>query len=203
MYVLPTWSKESEGVAFKGYSTVCCVMRVELLLFFFVLLTLCSAELDIEVIVLDDKSYNSTKFIDAVAEFNPIVIVNGTEIPLLGSKPGRPGVRINGFINPVLCVNGSCYREEDLLPPPPPPAATPIPGETNMDVAVVASVSVAVALVLVWVMCCFLGKRKQPSLGARFRRVVIRERIDLSALGDSKLAHQIVKTGSKHTRGFV
>lgn len=158
-----------------------------------------TAELDIEIIILDDKSYNETKFIEAVSEFNPVIIENGTEILLLSSKPM---VRSVGFANPVLCVNGTCYKEADL---PPPSSPTPAPtgglGGPNTELIVTAvAVSVAVSTSLAG-MCWCLIKRKRTSVASKFHRVVIRESIDLPP----HLASPIltVKMGSKHTRGAV
>ena len=157
------------------------------------------AELDIEIIILDDKGYNETKFIEAVSEFNPVIIKNGTEIPLLFS---RPQVRSTGFTNPVLCVNGTCYKEADL-PPPAKPVGTPVPAEggSNIELIVIAVTASVVTLALLGGMCWYLTKRKPTPIASRFHRVVIRESIDLPPHLASPVI--IVKMGSKHTRGVV
>jgi hypothetical protein len=163
------------------------------------------AELDIEIIILDDKGYNETKFIEAVSEFNPVIIVNNTEIPLLF---GRPQVRNTGFTNPVLCVNGSCYKEADL-PPPAKPIGTPVPAEggSNIELIVIAVTASVVTLALLGGMCwCLVKQKPSPkrnasSTASRFHRVVIRESIDFPPHLASPVI--IVKMGSKHTRGMV
>jgi hypothetical protein len=174
-------------------------MRVESLYFLVFCPLLCQAALDIEVIILNDTFYNSTKFIESVSEFNPISIINGTEIPLLLS---RPEVKINGFMA-VLCVNGTCYKEEDLPPPPtpsppPPPVVSPTP-QSDSDIIVIAVVVSVVAVMILGVMLWCLTRRKRSSLNTQFQRVVIRESIVLPP----HLAMHSVKTGSKHTRGLV
>ena len=164
------------------------------------LLLQCGAELDIEVIILDDAKYNSTKFEEAIAEFNPVIVENGTVIPLLLS---RPVLRGTVFSKPILCVNGTCYKEEDLPPPASPtPKPTPTPSESKTDVVVISVVSGVVAAVFLTGMCCWLTRQtKRPSVTSRFHRVVIRESIDLPPYVTSQIL--LVKTGSKHTRGFV
>lgn len=161
------------------------------------LLPLCTAQLDLEIVILDDKNYNSTKFVEAVAVFYPVIIENGTEIPLLLS---RPVVQNIGFSNPVLCVNGTCYKEADLPPPVKPVYTTPAPsGGSNTDLIVIASaVSVTTVVLIVGMYWCLM-KRKHTSIASKFHRVVIRESIDLPP----HLTSQMVKMGSKHTRGIV
>lgn len=154
-----------------------------------------TAELDIEIIILNDKSYNETKFVEAVAEFNPVIIKNGTEIPLL---LGRSLVRSTGFINPVLCVNGTCYKEADL-PPPASPTPAPTGGGPNTElIASAVAVSVTVSILLAF-LCWRLMKRKRASIASEFHRVIIRESIDLPPHLASPIL--IVKMGSKHTWG--
>jgi hypothetical protein len=160
----------------------------------------CHTELDIEVIILDDKNFNSSKFVESIAEFNPVAIVNGTELPLLLSPPS---VKVTGFLNPVMCVGTECYSEKDLVQPTPTPTPTPVSDSptSGSDVVVIASSVSSVVVVILGVMCYCLVKRRRTNLkiNSRFQRVVIRETIDLPP----QLAQQIVKTGSKHTRGFV
>jgi hypothetical protein len=179
------------------------LMKKEILLFiklFLCLIPQCYTELDIEFIILDANSekYNTTQFEEAVAEFNPVIIVNGTEIPLLFSRPVLKSTKFN---NTVLCVNGTCYKEADL-PAPPSPSTTPIPAKSNTDVIVISVVSSVVAVALLTGMCCWLTRRsKRMPVASSFHRVVIRESIDLPPYVASHILY--VKTGSKHTRGFV
>lgn len=171
-------------------------MRVSALpLYFCVLLSHSAGELDIEVLILDGANYSAPKFIETISEFAPVLMENNTEIPLLLSKPTVEQV---AFVNVVMCVNGTCYKEADLPPPPSPPVALETPGP---DVAVIAGVSSAVSVLLITVLCCVLTRRRRTLAalgGERLQRVVIRELIDLPP----HLSCHLVKTGSKHTRGF-
>ena len=110
--------------------------------------------MDIEFIILDDKGYNESKFNEVISNFNPVVIINGTEIPLLLSRPQLKSV---GFSAPVLCVNGTCYKEADLPPPASPtPAPTPAPAveeSPNTDLLIVATSVGVVTMVILIGMC--------------------------------------------------
>jgi len=177
-------------------------MRMKASPFFVFLLCLlsCCAEFDIEVVILDDSKYNETRFIEVMKQFNPLVFENGTEIPLIFSPPV---VRSTRFINKVLCVNGTCYKEADM-PPPASPSTTPgpIPSDSKTDVIVISVVSSVVILALLIGLCCWLTRRgKRVTVKSRFRRVVIRESIDLSPYIASHIV--FVKSGSKHTGGLV
>jgi hypothetical protein len=159
-------------------------------------------ELDIEIIILDDKNYSESKFIEAVAQFNPIIIENGTARALLLSPPT---IRQIGFINPVICVGGKCYDENDLpaATPAPTPAPPPVPASdtqaSSADTVVIASVVSSVVVLFLGGLCYFaMTRKKRTSIASRFRRVVIRETIDLH----THLATQ-VKLESKHTRCFI
>jgi hypothetical protein len=90
-------------------------VRFTILLLLNTLLSFCIAELDIQVIILDDKQYNATKFEKAIAEFDPIIIENGTVRKLL---PNPPKVQAVGFANPVLCVDDNCFTEAVQTAPP-------------------------------------------------------------------------------------
>jgi len=155
-----------------------------------------SGLMDIEVVILDDRNFSESRFAEAVAQFDPVVIENGTVRSLLLSPPVIQKV---AFINPVMCVGTKCYNEDDLpaaTPPPPSPTPPPPPppqAETSgVDTVVIASVAGGGVLVILCGICYFVMKRRDhSSINTQFRRVVIRETIDLRLQ---------VKTGSKHTR---
>ena len=155
----------------------------------------CFAEVDLEIIILDDRRYNATKFAEAIADFYPIVIENGTARPLLFSPPM---VKITGFINPVICVGVECYDDQNISLS----RTSPTPVDTSNSGVVIAGAVVGACIALVLgVLCYWLTKRKPAKLASRF---VIRERIDLPPHLNRLASHiTVVKTGSKHTRGLV
>jgi hypothetical protein len=164
------------------------------------LASLCVAELDIEVVILDDTNFNATKFINDLAEFNPIRIINGTSHQLIFSPPVA---RITGFVNPILCVGTDCYSEANATEKAPSPIATPGPAAGVDTVAIASAVSCVIAVLLGLLCYCLVRRRraKAVKLDYQLQRVIIRETIDLPP----HLAARIhgIKTGSKHMRGAV
>ena len=98
-------------------------VRFPVLLLLSGLLSCCIAELDINVVILDDRNYNEPKFQKIMAEFNFTVIENGTVRKMI---PNPPEVKALGFINPVLCVGTDCFTEAagPAIPSTSPPSLT-------------------------------------------------------------------------------
>ena len=167
-------------------------MRAPFHFLFCVLAPLCiQAEFDLDIIILDDRYYNSTKFAESIAAFNPTTIENGTERRLFFS----PAVlKLTGFINPVICVGIDCYSEANVSQHTPTPTVSSTP-----DTVIIASSICGVTAVFLGSSCYFLVKRKKKTaLASRFERVIIRETIDWPPHFASQ-----VKSGSKFTRGLI
>ena len=154
-------------------------MRSTVLFMLSVLLSCCVAELDINVIILDDRYYNATRFEKVMSEFDPSITENGTVRKIL---PNPPKVQALGFINPSLCVGKDCFTEaagstipststsqpistsapQQTTPPPqtPPPAtpapATPSPTSSQSDLIVIAVMVSSLILVFLGISCHFV-----------------------------------------------
>jgi hypothetical protein len=163
-------------------------MRNHFFILYCVVTPLCIfAEFDLDIVILDDRNYNETKFEETIAKFNPIAIENGTEVRLFFS-PAR--LKRTGFINPVICVGSECFSELNISQPTP----TPTSSSTSDTMIIVAMVS-GCSVVFLGASCYYLVRRnKKVVLESKF---VIRETIDWPP-------HriQMLKTGSKYMRGF-
>jgi hypothetical protein len=165
-------------------------MRSPPSLLFFVIAPLCIfAEFDIDIIILDDRHYNETKFAETIAKFNPTALENGTEVRLFFS----PAVlKRTGFINPVICVGSECFSEQNITQPVPTPTPTP-----SSDTIIIVAICSGVSAVFIGVLCYHLARRNKNLKATLGSRIVIRETIDWPPLHAPGL-----KTGSKYTRGF-